>query len=185
MAIDPNLITTVSVGELPTAPLLLTSRIAHETVIDSLLKQCTIQDLVNFISPLVSAIQYQVITLHVDETYIENNFDETGLGINLMTGYAICNGNNGTINKDGRVGIAYGSTYNAVGAIGGSKDAVVVEHYHTYDSINNVGKAVLAFDSVGDKEGASYFTSNTGTTGESGTNKNMQPYLVELQIMKL
>lgn len=185
MAIDPNLITTASVGELPAAPPLLMSLLAHETVSDNLLKQMTIQQLVDLIAPLVSAIQYQIITLHVDSTYIEDNFDASGLGINLMAGYAICNGNNGTINKDGRVGIAYGATYNVVGAIGGSTDAVVVSHSHTYNSLNNIGKEVLGFDAVGNKEGASYFISNTNTVGVSGTNKNMQPYLVELQIMKL
>ena len=184
MAIDPNLITTASVGELPTAPLLLTSRIAHETVSDDLLKQATIQDLVYLIAPLVSAIQYQVVTLHVDETYIENNFNETGLGINLMVGYAICNGQNGTINKDGRVGIAYGATYNAVGAIGGSKDAVVVEHSHPMKYGNNgTGTKYPETPYISDVLGGDM--QDTETVGESGEGKNMQPYLVELQVMKL
>lgn len=184
MAIDPNLITTVSVGELPAAPPLLTSLLAHETVSDKLLKQITIQQLVDLIAPLVSAIQYQIITLHVDSTYIEDNFDASGLGINLMTGYAICNGNNGTINKDGRVGIAYGSTYNVVGAIGGSTDAVVVEHDHISGSYN-LGAGAILFSNKGLTNAEDTVYSKTQTTGVSGTGKNMQPYLVELQIMKL
>ena len=120
-----------------------------------------------------------------DLTYLNDNFDVNGLGKNLRLGWQICNGNNGTDNLTGRVGIGYGLGYSALGGIGGSKDAVVVEHSHTYNSINNVGKAVLAFDSVGDKEGASYFTANTNTVGASGTDKNMQPYIINLYIMKL
>lgn len=187
MAIDPLLVTTVSVNELPTALPLLTSLIAHETVSDSLLKECTIQQLVDLIAPLVSAVQYQVITLHVDSTYIEDNFDETGLGINLMVGYAIVNGYNGTINKDGRVGIAYGATYNAVGAIGGS-----TTHTLTTDQIPSHTHAVAEY--AGNASGASHISAPvttglqgvaTGATGGGASHPNMQPYLVELQIMKL
>ena len=187
MAIDPLLVTTTSAGELPTAPLLLTSLIAHETVVDSLLKKATLQDLVTFIAPLVSAIQYQVITLHVDSTYIENNFDETGLGINIMTGFAIVNGNNGTINKDGRTGIAYGSTYNAVGAIGGATTHTLTEsemptHSHTVaDYAGNVAASLrISSQTTTGIGGAS-----TSAKGGGSAHNNMQPYLVELQIMKL
>lgn len=188
MAIDPNLITTASVGELPTEPPLLTSLLAHETVSDNLLKQITIQQLVDLIAPLVSAIQYQIITLHVDSTYIEDNFDASGLGINLMAGYAICNGNNGTINKDGRVGIAYGKTYNSVGAIGGATTHMLTineipTHSHSIKaSVNTSGGA--GSNSVSNSANNA---SDMETISEGGgtSHNNMQPYLVELQIMKL
>ena len=147
-----------------------------------MLKKITIQQLVDLIAPLVSAIQYQIITLHVDSTYIEDNFDASGLGINLMAGYAICNGNNGTINKDGRVGIAYGSTYNVVGAIGGSTDAVVVAHTH---NISTAPSDALGYVAVKTSSSTGGTAVTTASTGVSGTNMNMQPYLVELQIMKL
>lgn len=190
MAIDPNLITTTSVGELPDAPLLLTSLIAHETVSDSLLKKVTIQDLVDFIAPLVTAIQYQVITLHVDSTYIEDNFDETGLGTNLMVGYAICNGQNGTINKDGRVGIAYGSTYNAVGAIGGDTthtltEAQMPQHSHTSNGSASDNGDPGNYALGAPTDGGATFTIQTSSKGSGEAHNNMQPYLVELQIMKL
>lgn len=120
-----------------------------------------------------------------DITYLNDNFEVDGLGKNLRTGWAICNGNNGTDDLAGRVGVGYGLGWSVLGQTGGSKDAVVVSHSHTYNSINAVGKAVLAFDSVGDKEGASYFTATTSTVGVSGTDKNMQPYIIQLYIMKL
>ena len=126
-----------------------------------------------------------IVIKDVSNAYITANFDGTGKGINLEEGYALVNGANGTRNWAGRVPVAYGTGYTTMGESLGNKDAVVVEHSHTYNSINNVGKAVLAFDSVGDKEGASYFTANTNTVGASGTDKNMQPYIINLYIMKL
>ena len=187
MAIDPNLITTVRVGELPPAAFSLTDKIPHEVGVD--LKHGTIQDLVTFMSPFVNAIQFQVLTLHVNSAYIAANFDITGLGTNLMLGYAICNGNNGTLNKDGRVGIAYGATHNVIGQFGGSKDAVVVAHTHTID----LGSE--SFQAGGNTNAASSLQPNptnpgtrsrtTSTAGVSGTDKNMQPYIVELMVMKL
>src|SRR5215204_6430 len=181
--IDPNLITTVRVGELPPSPFSLTDKIPHEVGTD--LKSGTIDELIAFITPFIGAMQYEVITLHVNTLYITSNFDDTGLGVNLMLGYAICNGNNGTINKDGRVGVAYGVTSNVVGLTGGSRDAVVVAHSHTVDMHSE------SFQSGGNTHAASNinsgaaFSRSTSVVGVSGTDKNMQPYLVELQVMRL
>lgn len=77
--------------------------------------------------------------------YITDNFDSSGKGKNERLGWAICNGNNGTRNRTGRVSVAYGnvtpldstntSQFTAMGTtgsptIGGSKDAVLVSHTH-------------------------------------------------------
>lgn len=205
MAINPNDITTIRVGELTPAPFSLTDNIPHEVGTD--LTRGTIQELIDFITPFVNAIQYQVITLHVNSAYIAANFDGTGLGTNLMLGYAIVNGQNGTINKDGRVGIAYGATNNVVGQFGGSKDAVLLSHYH-YQYVNEVntgdnGDGLVVSDrgvarATSHKDGYNYemgfggsvgvdsaTLGRTSTAGVSGVGKNMQPYLVELQVMKL
>lgn len=113
--------------------------------------------------------------------YIADNFDGTGLGINLESGYAICNGNNGTRNWAGRVPLAYGTGYETMGATGGSKDAVVVEHTHNVlVNTNAAGSGFPAFE-AGSSEGS--FESES--TGVSGTDKNMQPYIVTLILMKL
>ncbi len=182
MAINPNDINTVSVGELPSNAFSLTDLIPHEVGTD--LKKGTIQDLITFITPYIGAIQFQVITLHVNSAYIAANFDVTGLGTNLMLGYAIVNGNNGTLNKDGRVGIAYGATHNVIGQFGGSKDAVVVSHSHGIRRQSH-NAAAAGSEWVLDNSGVSTTMTTTETTGVSGTDKNMQPYLVELQVMRL
>jgi len=192
MAINPELVTTIRTGELPTSPFSLTDKIAHEVGTD--LKQSTIADLINFIAPLIGAMQYEIKTFHVTQSFIDANFVMTagstkGLGINLMDGFAICNGNNGTINKDGRVGVAYGETYNVIGQVGGSKDAVVVSHSHTqslpFDGPGGSLDMPVLVNTAGSDEQWLTVTQRTGTEGVSGTGKNMQPYLVELQVMKL
>jgi hypothetical protein len=112
------------------------------------------------------------------------DFDGTGLGLNGRTGWAIMNGNNGTPNDNGKVVVAYGTNYSVLEATGGSKDAVVVDHNHPYSK--------MIVTTVGDQSvpgGATpYYTPTsdvTTSTGVSGTNKNMQPYVVRLRIMKI
>ena len=119
-----------------------------------------------------------------DLTYLTANFEVDGLGKNLRLGWAICNGNNGTDNLAGRVGIAYGLGYSTLGAIGGSTDAVVVEHSHGIKYGNNgTGTKYPETPYISDVLGGDM--EGTTTTGVSGTNKNMQPYIVNLYIMKL
>lgn len=116
-----------------------------------------------------------------DNTYLALNFDNTGLGVNERVGWAICNGLNGTKDRNGRTSIAYGSDYTAIGATDGSKDAVLVAHNHTYSQYVQSGS-----NSGSGGEAAGYFANgSTSTVGSSGTNKNMQPYIVSLFIQKL
>jgi hypothetical protein len=124
-------------------------------------------------------------TIKADNTYLNDNFDVNGLGKNLRLGWALCNGNNGTPNITGRVIVGHGLGYSTLGATGGSKDAVVVSHSHTLSKFNptNGSGTVYNFDSVGDRE--HYGLTSTEVAGVSGTDKNMQPYIVQLYIMKL
>jgi hypothetical protein len=180
MAINPAEITTIRVGELPIGTITATSKIAIENGTD--LQQITGQDLIDFININSNAFQFEEKTLHVNQTYIDENFDNTGLGINLMVGWAICNGQNGTPPMDGLVNIGYGTNYNVINAYGGSKDAVVVSHSHNVVvSGGGAGDGFATFND-GNGTGKSY---TTQTTGVSGTNRNMQPYKVSLKIMKL
>jgi hypothetical protein len=115
-----------------------------------------------------------------DSTYLATNFDGTGLGRLERLGWAIMNGNNGTPNDNGRTVIAYGSSYTTLEATGGSKDAVVVEHSHT------VTTATSDVDGTSLSSGSGTLgTHTTSTTGVSGVDKNMQPYVVRLRIMKI
>lgn len=132
------------------------------------------------------------------DAYIAANFiggtgPTSGLGIigGDREGWAICNGNNLTVNLTGRVCIAYGTnppvginSFPTVGATGGSKDSVVVDHTHTF----NTRTEILNLDD--DNDSTSNITDVTKTTGPAsggvpGTDKNMQPYIVTLFIQKI
>lgn len=189
MPIDPELTSTVRVGELPTGTLSLTDKIPREKD-DAILYQGTLQELLDLFRPLVGKLAYEAVTMIVDAQYIIDNFDLTpgvnmGLGINLCEGFAIRNGNNGTDNADGRVDVAYGITFNAIGGIGGYPDTVVVSHSHGLSQIknntNNGGPNGFYDRTLG---GAST-TYTTDSTGVSGVGKNYQPYRVVLKMMKL
>jgi hypothetical protein len=114
--------------------------------------------------------------------YLAVNFDGTGLGINERLGWAICNGQNGTKNRNGLVSVAYGTDYTSMGVTGGSKNAVLIEHDHT------IPLGILAGVSIGGS-GSYDINANTPTNkagvGETGVGKNMQPYIVTLFIQKL
>lgn len=182
MAINPADITTIRVGELPVGAITLESKLAVENGTD--LEQVTGQDVVDFINTNANAFQFEVRDLWVNQAYIDTNFDGTGLGILIMDGYAICNGLNGTPNLDGLVSIGYGVNYPVIQAVGGSKNAVVIEHTHTFEgSEDNTPKpgTMICTNSVG----STGIQTSLSTVGTSGLNKNMQPYMVLLKIMKL
>lgn len=126
-------------------------------------------------------------------------------------GWAICNGKNGTFDKRGRVAIGYDSVNYAIGTTGGNKDGVVISHSHyvavagsqtignsnsLYDgsngSRNEQGLSARSYDASSDAfdfelttAAGSINSGKTSTTGESGTNKNMQPYIVTLFIQRI
>lgn len=119
-------------------------------------------------------------------TYFVSTGGTAGLGIagTLYEGWAICNGNNTTTNDSGRVSIAYGTNYTTLGATGGSKDAVVVEHSHAFRSDNyEIADGLKLGELNAFQTGVANQT--TDLAGESGINKNMQPYVVELKIQRI
>jgi len=125
--------------------------------------------------------------IDVTNAYMTANFDSTGLGINERLGWAICNGNNGTRNRSGRVSLQWDSNYPTLGAIGGSADAVLVTHNHIIaDQSGSSGSGTTNIRYIGKEiETNSLGTAYTDSAGVSGTNKNLQPYIVSLFIMKL
>lgn len=123
----------------------------------------------------------------------------------IPSGWALCDGTNGTPNLRNKFIVAAGSTY-AVGVTGGSADAIVVSHTHTATSTSTVtdpghnhsilsggGDSTWAL-SFGAGSSTSVGTSTTGitvststtnaSTGTSGTNANLPPYYALAYIMK-
>lgn len=174
--INPNDITTVIVDELPPASPSLTDIFPFETLSDRALKKATFQNLVDFININSNAFQFEVKTLLVNQSYITDNFDGL-IGKNLCLGWRIAN------ELHGLVTIGQGANY-PVGGYGGSKDAVVVAHSHGIKySTSGVGTKYPETPYIGDTIGGDM--QGTSTVGVSGINKNMQPYLVALKIIKL
>jgi hypothetical protein len=126
----------------------------------------------------------------------------------IPTGWVLCNGSNGTPDLRDRFVIAAGSTY-AVGATGGTADAIVVSHTHTATSVvtdaghthtisqTNSGAFANSGPIPGGNGGGGSYNTNTGsattgitvatsnaTAGTSGTNANLPPYYALAYIMK-
>ena len=132
----------------------------------------------------------------------------------IPSGWALCDGNNGTPDLRNKFIVGAGSTYN-VNATGGSADATLVshthgsgtltaaDHTHSFKASNRAGdedawsNTNKAF--VGDLDNASFTQSGTnkifgsgslsvsGSTasqGSSGTNANLPPYLALAYIMR-
>lgn len=122
----------------------------------------------------------------------------------IPSGYVLCDGSNSTPDLRDCFVIAAGSTY-AVGATGGSADAIVVSHTHTATStvtdpghFHNLTGSLQVLGTAGSVNtfvqiastntstattGITVATSNT-TTGTSGTNANLPPYYALAYIMK-
>lgn len=143
-----------------------------------------IQTTVN-LTPTTDILLNQIIMLKVATSFISSNFNITGLGLGVYAKYAICNGQNGTSDMGGRTPIGYDPIlYPTLGAVLGSKDAVLVEHSH----ITKYGQA-----GVGTLYPEQTYVSNTiggnsqvtNTVGVSGIDKNIQPSIVSLFIQKI
>jgi microcystin-dependent protein len=125
----------------------------------------------------------------------------------VPSGWALCDGTNGTPNLRDRFVVGAGSTY-AVNATGGSANAIVVSHTHTAtSSVSDPGHNHQTTEGVVLQNGGDFFTTglqstgrgistNTKTTGisvstsvasagSSGTNANLPPYYALAYIMKL
>jgi microcystin-dependent protein len=125
----------------------------------------------------------------------------SGSVASIPSGWALCNGSNGTPDLRNRFVVGAGSTY-AVDATGGSADAIVVSHTH---NITDPGHAhIYSAFGFAQQDGldstviappeAVLQNKTTGTattgitvasTGSSGTNANLPPYYALAYIMKL
>ena len=86
--------------------------------------------------------------------------------------------------------LAKGSTYSTLEGTGGSADAIVVEHTHTQNQhrheltgsksagISSGSYLRAGYGSTKDSKYTEYSTPTINNAGESGTGKNMPPYIV-------
>lgn len=119
----------------------------------------------------------------------------------IPTGWVLCDGTNATPDLRNRFIVAAGDTY-AVGATGGSADAIVVSHTHTATSTdaghthsyqqpsgapnNAAGSIPNDITQVGATTGTGYasITTTIASSGTSGTGANIPPYYALAYIMK-
>lgn len=93
----------------------------------------------------------------------------SGSIVSIPTGWALCNGQNGTPNLQDRFVIGAGSAY-TVGATGGSKDAIVVSHTHT-----QAGHSHTATTSSAGEHTHAFYTYGVSGNGPSGTSDGSGP----------
>ena len=143
-------------------------------------------------------------SVSVDSTYVNNQMIAatefktgmillwSGTTATIPSGWALCNGQNGTPNLTDRFVVGAGNAY-SVGATGGSEtvtltSAQIPSHSHTYS------KSSGNKDSVNEGSGwgsstvvASVSASNaaTSSTGSGGAHENRPPYYALAYIMKL
>ena len=127
----------------------------------------------------------------------------SGSSASIPSGWLLCDGSSSTPDLRNRFVVGATSTY-AVGATGGSADAIVVSHTHTATStvtdpghLHNVPNGQQVVGAGGDSgyrgpgptntstatTGITVATTNS-TTGSSGTNANLPPYYALCYIMK-
>jgi microcystin-dependent protein len=134
----------------------------------------------------------------------------SGLTSTVPTGWALCNGTNGTPNLTDRFIIGAGNTY-GVNQTGGYKDATLVSHNHTAsvgaagghshsvstsgqssgypiqvseEQIYGSGQNNMGMKFSTDSVGAHTHTVNIGNKGSSATNRNLPPYYALAYIMR-
>lgn len=128
-----------------------------------------------------------------DAAYLAANFDVTGLGINERTGWAICNGSNGTRNRKGRVSVQFDSAqteFDLLGETGGAKVHTLTtgempSHRHDY---KHGGVGGVDSNPAGGGYGVNnptQYTQQTEYAGGGAAHNNLQPYIVSLFIQKL
>lgn len=115
----------------------------------------------------------------------------------IPSGWYLCNGLNGTPNLQDRFVVGAGSTY-AVAAIGGTADAIVVDHTHTLiDAGHTHSYSAASSTTTISAGGGTALTNQTSTTtasattgivinsaGTSGTGANLPPYYALAYIQK-
>ena len=109
----------------------------------------------------------------------------SGATNNIPSGWALCDGNNGTPNLQDKFIVGAGSSY-AVAATGGSKDATLVSHTHNllYNHGSFGGSSGAVTPRSGNTPVTPGISGRVSTEGSSATNANLPPYYALAYIMK-
>ena len=104
----------------------------------------------------------------------------------IPSGWALCDGQNGTPNLQDKFIVGAGSTY-AVDATGGSADATLVSHTHNllYNHGSFGGSSGAVTPRSGNTPVTPGISGRVSTEGSSATNANLPPYYALCYIMKL
>lgn len=155
-------------------------------VVENTITSSGLPEFINFVTVPSSSLRGDLKEIVCDDTYLAKYFDATGLGRLERTGWAITNGQNGTPSDAGKVIISYGGGY-TLGQTGGSENAVVVSHTHTFEAYRtaNLSSGLRFGDNSDYQTGLTEGVTSNASNGETGVGKNMQPFVVRLRIMKL
>ena len=109
----------------------------------------------------------------------------SGATNNIPTGWALCDGQNGTPNLQDKFIVGAGSTY-AVDATGGSADATLVSHTHNllYNHGSFGGSSGAVTPRSGNTPVTPGISGRVSTEGSSATDANLPPYFALCYIMK-
>jgi hypothetical protein len=120
------------------------------------------------------------------QEFFNANFDSNGLGINLALGWGLCNGNGGRKDFRDRTVVSKGANFATLYNTGGSANAVLIGHKHTFSgsAAGATGGGAMSTGNV-DEGAGSFLMTNTGFSengasvpDQSGEGKNMPPYII-------
>ncbi len=146
-------------------------------------------------------LPYEVKQLDCPQEFIDDNFDlapgtTMGLGKNLMVGFAMSNGNNGTKDRRKRISVGYdpaayvsGLNFSIIGNPIGSADSVLAEHSHdvAVGNINdgNPGDYIEHHTARWDRGSGTLLEGTTTMAGVSAEDGNYPPAIVTLIIQRI
>lgn len=125
--------------------------------------------------------------IKMETTDIPTYFETNGLGKTNTPyqGWAICNGNNGTTNDDGSVTIAYGSTYNTMGALSGSANTATLIQDNLPENTKQTHRYLTGSTAGGGSGPEPWAPININFGGSSTPFSIMQKSIVRLKIIRI
>lgn len=112
-----------------------------------------------------------------------SQFSNTGLGMNDLAGWALCNGNNGTPNLKGRFIVGYDESskdYNTIGKVGGTSAVTLTKSQSGMPAHSHGHNISASSETAGDHAHVGYEWPNNANLGSGGSsassNKQRRSY---------